>query len=67
VGDFLDSVVEAIVDFLSRNKDAFLVSIAVSLITAIIMGALRHWWICLASVLIGAGVFGLWFMISRTE
>jgi hypothetical protein len=65
--DFFDSVAEAIVGFFSTNKEAFIVGIAVSLTTAIVMGALRHWWICLALVLIGGGVFGLWYMISRTE
>jgi len=65
--DFFDSAAEAIVEFFSRNKDAFLVSVAVSLITAIAMGALHHWWICVALVLIGGGVLGLWYMISRTE
>lgn len=65
--DFFDSLVEAIMEFFSRNKDAFIVGIAVSLTTAIVMGALRHWWICIALVLMGAGVFGLWYMISRME
>lgn len=65
--DFLDSIVETIVEFFSRNKDAFLVSVPVSLTTAIVMGALSHWWICIALVLIGGGVLGLWYMISHTS
>jgi hypothetical protein len=55
MGNFLDALVETIVDFFARNKDAFMVSVVVSLTTAIIMGALSHWWVCVALVLAGRG------------
>jgi len=65
MGDRFDSLVEALADFLERNKDALVLAILVPVIAAIVMGVLRHWWICLSIVLAGAGVFGLWWMMRN--